>query len=414
MILSKPEALVKSKPFSHIFFCALISFVIGCSQNEPVTLDQESIQEIKTSSGKGSKGPNLVAGDDGNVYLSWIEPDEEKGNIFKYALYKESKWSQPSIITQGDDWFVSEADYSSLTVRSDGSMAAHWLPKTGEEYYAYDINITQSSNGGKIWKTPFSPHDDGVKSDHGFVSILPWDDNRFFITWLDGRNNFTTKEMMLRFALFDNDGLLYNEEVFDYRVCDCCQTSAVRTKNGAVVVYRDRSEEEIRDISYIRYHEGTWTEPQTLYKDDWVIKGCPVNGPSVAALDEIVAVAWFTGANLKSEVKVIFSKNEGENFGQPIVVDDGKPIGRVDIVMLPDGTTLVSWLEFVGISSEIRVRRVYPNGMKDTSSTLEKAGGGSVSGWPQIEIINDEIIFAWTDTESPSTIRSATAKLTRF
>ncbi len=130
-------------------------------------------------------------------------------------------------------------------------MAAHWLPKTGEDYYAYDINITQSSNGGKTWEAPFSPHDDGVKSDHGFVSMLPWDDNRFFVTWLDGRNNFTTKEMMLRFALFDNDGLLYNEQAFDNRVCDCCQTSAVRTKNGAVVVYRDRSEEEVRDISYI-------------------------------------------------------------------------------------------------------------------------------------------------------------------
>ncbi len=89
-------------------------------------------------------------------------------------------------------------------------------------------------------------------------------------------------------------------------------------------------------------------------------------------------------------------------------------MGRVDIVMLPDGTALVSWLEFVGISSEIRVRRVYPNGMKDSSFTLEKAGGGSVSGWPQIEIINDEIIFAWTNSESPSIIRSATEKLIRF
>ena len=145
-----------------------------------------------------------------------------------------------------------------------------------------------------------------------------------------------------------------------------------------------------------------------------MIKGCPVNGPSVAALNEIVAVAWYTRANLNPEVKVIFSKDEGKNFGRPIVVDDGKPIGRVDVVMIPDGTALVSWLEYVGRNVEIRVCRVYPNGMKDTSLTLDKVGGGSASGWPQIEIKNDEIIFAWADAESPSTIRSATAKLIRF
>jgi hypothetical protein len=405
---------VRDKIPRNIFIYISLSLVTGCSNNEPVRLDQQSIQEIKTPAGKGSKGPNLVTGDDGYVYLSWIEPDEEKDNMFKFSSFKENAWSQPGIITQGDDWFVSESDYSFLAVRGDGSMAAHWLPKTGEDYYAYDINITQSSNGGKTWDTPFSPHNDGVKWDHGFVSMLPWDENRFFITWLDGRNNFSTKEMMLRYALFDNDGLLYDEQAFDNRVCDCCQTSAVRTKDGAVVVYRDRSEEEVRDISYIRYYEGAWTEPQTLYKDDWVIKGCPVNGPSVAALDEIVAVAWYTGVNLKPEVKVIFSKDEGENFGQPVVVDDGRPIGRVDVIILPDGTALVSWLEITGRSTEIRVRRVYPNGMKDASFTLEKAGGGSASGWPQMEINNDEIIFAWTDAESPSTIRSAAVKLIKF
>ena len=78
---------MKNKKLFQFFPCALISIIIGCSYNEPVTLDQQSLQEIKTPAGKGSKGPNLVTGDDGNVYLSWIEPDEEKGNIFKFATY---------------------------------------------------------------------------------------------------------------------------------------------------------------------------------------------------------------------------------------------------------------------------------------------------------------------------------------
>ena len=34
----------------------------------------------------------------------------------------------------------------------------------------------------------------------------------------------------------------------DARVCDCCQTDAVNAGNTAVLVYRDRSDDETRDI----------------------------------------------------------------------------------------------------------------------------------------------------------------------
>ena len=35
----------------------------------------------------------------------------------------------------------------------------------------------------------------------------------------------------------------------DDRVCECCSTSAAMTANGPVIVYRDRSADEVRDIA---------------------------------------------------------------------------------------------------------------------------------------------------------------------
>ena len=40
--------------------------------------------------------------------------------------------------------------------------------------------------------------------------------------------------------------------VLDARACDCCQTDAAMTSAGPVVVYRNRTEEEIRDIYIAR------------------------------------------------------------------------------------------------------------------------------------------------------------------
>jgi hypothetical protein len=45
------------------------------------------------------------------------------------------------------------------------------------------------------------------------------------------------------------DETLGKEALLDGRVCECCQTSSASTPDGMAVVYRDRSEKEVRDIS---------------------------------------------------------------------------------------------------------------------------------------------------------------------
>src|SRR5690606_34451461 len=120
------------------------------------------------------------------------------------------------------------------------------------------------------------------------------------VSWLDGRNtsgghhDHQGGEMTLRAAIVNPDGSLENEFLLDESVCDCCQTSSAMTSNGPVVVYRDRTETEMRDISIVRFDGENWTKPVTIHNDSWEIAGCPVNWPRVAAVENTVAVAWFT------------------------------------------------------------------------------------------------------------------------
>jgi hypothetical protein len=202
--------------------------------------------------------------------------------------------------------------------------------------------------------------------------------------------------MTLRYVKIKRDGALADEAVLDAKVCECCQTSAAMTADGPVLVYRDRSDEEVRDISVIRLTDGKWSQPRWVAQDGWRINGCPVNGPSVAASGHRVAVAWFTGAENAPRVKLAFSSDSGASFGDPITVDDGAPVGRVDVLLHDDGSAMVCWLEKLSGGGDIRVRRVWPNGKRDRTITIAPSGTARSSGFPQMARSGDTLVFAWT------------------
>jgi hypothetical protein len=373
------------------------------------------VRELPSPAGQGSGQPNLAVSPDGHVYLSWIERLGEGRFSLRFATVEKDGWSTPRVIAEGSNWFVNWADFPSMIALPDGSLAAHWLVKSGQGTYEYDVTISRSFDGGKTWDKPFVPHRDGAKAEHGFVSLFAAKDGSLAAVWLDGRemkpvegsHNHGHGNMTLRYVKIKRDGALVDDAALDMRVCECCQTSAAMTADGPVVVYRDRSEaeKEIRDISIVRLTGGKWSAPRPVFQDGWQLNGCPVNGPAVAAAGRRVAVAWFTGADKISRVKVAFSGDAGESFSQPIAIDDGNPAGRVDVLLLDDGSAMVCWLEKLPEGGAVRVRRVRPDGKLDESITVAPSGTARSNGFPQMARAGGELVFAWTGT------RVFTAKL---
>jgi hypothetical protein len=209
------------------------------------------------------------------------------------------------------------------------------------------------------------------------------------------------------------DGGVGASVMLDDRICDCCQTSAAMTSRGPVVVYRDRSPDEIRDIAVLRRVNGKWTEPARIHADDWHIEGCPVNGPSIVAAGENVAVAWFTGARDTARVNVAFSTDAGATFGAPIRVDDGNPAGRVDVEFDNAGRALVTWLERVGeAGAEVRLKAIGQDGASSPAMVVASSAAARASGFPRMVRAGDEVIFAWTQPGDSARVRMATARLT--
>ena len=338
-----------------------------------------------------------------------------------FSTLENENWTAPKTIATGSDWFVNWADFPSLVSSGkDGKyLAAHWLQKSANGSYDYDVQISQSKDGGQNWNPSFIPHRDSIAAEHGFVSMLPLSTEKIFATWLDGRNtkgegheddshgHGTSGAMTLRTAVFDKNGNLSEEAELDNRICDCCQTAAVKTKEGIIVAYRDRSEKEIRDISVVRKVNGNWTTPKSVSNDNWHIAGCPVNGPALDANGKHVALAWFTMSEEKPQVKMAFSNDNGANFGTPIRIDEGNPLGRVDVVMISKNEALISWLEQKEEGAAIKVVQVNEEGGVGEHITITESKTSRQSGFPRMVKNGNKIIFAWTHVDEATNVKTA-------
>lgn len=398
---------------------AFLTFSSACAADRDVAAPLVLAAADAPTAGDAAE-PNLTTLADGRVLLSWLERVDDSTHALRFAVRgPDGAWGESREILRRSDLFVNWADFPSVVGLSDGGLVAHWLQRNGNGRYAYEVRMAESRDDGASWSTSVTPHRAGVEAEHGFVSILPDAQGGARVFFLDGGENVLSgpaggadhehaAPMSLSTNVWSARMEAASKTVLDTRICDCCQTAAAMTANGPVVIFRDRSEQEIRDIAIVREVNGAWTYPVRVHADDWELNACPVNGPAIVASGNEVAVAWFTGARDTAKVQVAFSSDAGATFGTPIRVDDGTPAGRVGLQWL-DGDAYVSWLERgVGDTAYVKVRRVARDGTVDASMVVSASRGARSSGFPRVARLPKGLIFAWTIPGRPSAIRVAT------
>lgn len=389
----------------------LTALLLACAPGNPAP------PTVELSLPAGSGEASLTRTRDGDAVLTWLAPQGGRTHALRVAVRSAGRWSEPRTIVTSDSFFVNWADFPSLVALNDGSWVVHWLARVPGGVYAYHVRFAVSKDRGATWSAPMVAHADRAPQEHGFVAWTAWDDSTAALVWLDGRDMKLKDpaaeaegDMTLRFRTVTSAGTLGTEMLLDARTCECCQTAVARTASGLVAAYRDRSAEEIRDIHTVRYVDGQWTTPTPVARDGWHYPGCPVNGPSLAATGDTVAIGWYTAAADTPRVFAAFSLDGGATWGAPQRVDDGRPLGRVDVELMADGGALVLWLESGQGRSEVRARRISSRGPAADSWAVTATSDARSSGFPRVLRVGDDVLFAWTGAEG---VRVAARRLER-
>lgn len=327
-------------------------------------------------------------------------------------------------VFEGSDWFVNWADIPKIasfapdSINFESTHFASILERTATGTYDYKVTTRELRIGDA--KYGLGPekrlHDHEGPGEHGFVSYAT-DGDTVHAFWLDGRATAASKDhdehghgdgaMQLRTRTITYEGHWGEDRLVDDRVCDCCPTDAALTSNGPIVVYRDRSENEIRDI--YRALPGTNYPPAPIHVDGWKIGGCPVNGPAVAAsfTGDTVAVTWYTEAENRKGIYLAWSLDGGLNFGAPVSVANGNVLGRVDLDFWRSGQAVITFLsepstthnaglEFASFSLKAgQLQQI----------TLDSVVASRSAGIPRVKADSDIVHISYTEALSGDSTR---------
>jgi hypothetical protein len=375
--------------------------LLGCTPVE-TELSQEAAAEVVVGraidppSAVGAFAPGLTAAN-GEVLLTWWEPqaaaEGERRQRLMFARY-DGAWSEPTVVTEGDDYFANWADVPAAVREPGGSLLAFWLAKTDSPTFAYSIFLGRSRDDGATWEPLGQLNDDDTHTEHGFVSLVP-EESLVRAFWLDGRQMAEDGPMTVRTALIGDT--IGASEQLDDRVCECCPTDAAATAEGSIVVYRNRDEDETREIYAVRRSASGWAEPRSVSSDGWQIAGCPVNGPAIDSRAGTTAVAWFTGIPDAARVSTAFWREDEGGFGPPLIVDDQAPVGRVGLALDANGDAFVSWLGVDGGDGVVQVRRVGADGALGEPLPLGRTSAGRPSGMPRLGRLEERLVVAWVE-----------------
>ncbi len=409
-------------------FAALLSFAVATACGDEAAGSRARAElVVETLAGPTdarSRLPRFASGATDAPVLSWVEDLATEGSPrvaeLRSASWVGASWSNARRVASGSNWFVNWADFPALSRLDERRTLAQYLERSAEGRYDYSVQLVLSGDGGESWSAPQRLHSHAGPGEHGFVSLVPLAGAGWRAVWLDGRqmgggdHDSHTGAMALYTRTISAEGELGAEALLDARVCDCCPTAALRAADGTVwIAYRDRGEDELRDIALLRLapeerlgdrlesRPEEPAEPVWRSADGWKIDGCPVNGPALATHERKLAIAWFTlGRTNTAAVFCAISDDAGATFAEPVQLAAGDVLGRVDAVYDRSGALVVSWLDSATEPAQWRVARIDAQRRLHGPHTLAAASGERDSGIGRLTASGERVYFAFTESSN--------------
>ena len=384
--------LARRRAMEILWFLVWLSLT-GC-ERRPAGL---VVRQVTPPSATGW-APRLEISPSGSVILSWLEKTSGTDGRLRFSVEDGGGWSAPITATEGSLLIEDFASAFVLSPRPQ-EFVALWTGVKDRDPGAWTEfgYLSRSTDNGKTWSRVLPLASDFSKTEHSYLSGAVLDGGVVGVAWLDGRETAKTPypkgHYYLMAGLLYPDGRYSGEKLLDDNVCTCCPTAAVSLGSEMLIGYRDRTQDEIRDMQTVRLGEALNMDgPYSVHHDGWHINACPTNGPALDERNGKVVIAWFTAANAP-DLLVATSTDGGMQFTSPLTVSAAAAtLGHPAVAMLGNGSSILAWIESGQPESKLLVRELRANGKFGPTAEIAR---GSGFGYPSMRAVGDHVLIAW-------------------
>jgi hypothetical protein len=347
--------------------------------------------------------PYLTKDTHGNRVLSWVRLNADGSSSFCYATSADGKkFSTPVVIPNSGNIQPHGENLPKIIFKPSGEIIALWgaaNPNPRNKYSGL-VFYVQSFDGGRTWSGQKPLTHDTASIDQRYYDVALLANGEAAVIWLDNRKTTDKEGSSLYYASTNGRNGFQNEKRIAESCCQCCRTDLFVDRKGDVhVLYRGIIQDSIRDMVHAVSVDGgkTFSVPQRISNDNWVIRGCPHTGPAMTDNQEGVHFAWFTGGK-NTGCFYTKSTDNGKNF---VAHDSISSLGaHPQLTALGNGSLVIAWDEAVvegnTVHRKIGVQKRNADGTAQEKGFITPAGGNA--SYPVLSSVNDtEALVAYSE-----------------
>lgn len=278
---------------------AIATYLSSCTNSSSQPLARGAAVQLDEGS-----SPYLTKDADGRTVLSWVRTKKDSSHVFCYAVANGPVFSNTVEIRGSENIQPHGENLPKIIFKPSGETIALWgvAHPNPKNKYSGLVYYAQSMDKGATWSAPRPLVSDTAGYDQRYYDVALLPDGEVAIIWLDNRKTRQGEGSALYFARTEGTKGFGAGTMVSQPSCPCCRTDLyVDSKGGIHALFRGIIQDSIRDMVHVMSADGgkTFSAPQRIHEDNWVIDGCPHTGPSVAENSRGLHFAWFTGAGPK-------------------------------------------------------------------------------------------------------------------
>ena len=379
----------------------IASIIASCNNN--LRNEQQAVLLSDTASEASCV---FLAEDEKNLpVISWCETDRtnDRKSFYMATFDKNTGRFLPRVtIPIEQNASFHEEGMPKIAVKANGTIVAVYetaVPSDSNRFAGF-VHYIVSTDKGKTWTEPACVHSDiAAGKSHSFASITRLSDGEIGACWLDESFNRSAGGRPVVFAKTNGQNKFGNQLILDSVACQCCRIAINSDTGGRITVaFRDIIDDSIRDMSVCSSEDKgrTFTRAVSFSKDEWVINGCPHNGPSVASAGNNTYAAWFTGGPHKGVYYCEMNERK-EMLSKQLVSNHGR---FIQLCLMPDGSRVLAYNENVEAGGKVYSKIVLNKIANNKTYSSDLSTGNSMASYPVIRSFGpDKVIVAWADNQ---------------